>query len=84
MGACYPIDYYKFVCLTPGVLNAGDACSSFNDCAAGTVCLDDGESQECRTVCEDSSDCGGEEECSGTGMGFNVCMAPAVIVPGGE
>jgi hypothetical protein len=72
-GACYYMDGGKTVCTPSGYGTPGDSCSSFNDCATGSQCLDDGSGLRCFLVCGSSGDCGDSEECMETGLGFYVC-----------
>ncbi|MFK8000868.1 MAG: hypothetical protein AB8H86_14820 [Polyangiales bacterium] len=74
---CYPLSSEGGTrCATSGAAAVGAACEASNDCAGGTICLDDGT---CHSLCELESDTCGDQRCSPLN-GFEavgVCVAPS-------
>jgi len=56
-------------------VNAGQACSEFNQCPDGYYCNRD---EGCNRVCTSNTDCDGQNTCQrADGAAFGGCVAPA-------
>ncbi|MFT5356315.1 MAG: hypothetical protein ACI9KE_003538 [Polyangiales bacterium] len=77
MLGCYPLSSEGGTrCATSGAAAVGAACEASNDCAGGTICLDDGV---CHSLCALESETCGDQRCAPLN-GFDevgVCVAPS-------
>ncbi|MBI5526877.1 MAG: carboxypeptidase regulatory-like domain-containing protein [Deltaproteobacteria bacterium] len=74
-GSCYSLGIPgEFACLPTGTRATGEPCVAVNDCVAGATCLDADGLTVCWRFCDETNPCPGNEFCTGTGLGFMVCV----------
>ncbi|QDG50095.1 DUF4397 domain-containing protein [Persicimonas caeni] len=66
---CYPAQGGAYICQEGGTLAEGEACGEgvSEDCGAGLLC---GLDSTCVPLCDEDTDCSGEQRCIGEGLFF--------------